>query len=42
MRLAILTVRFKGLGLALFKDLSVRGYRVIEFSRSVPHTGSIR
>lgn len=42
MRLAILTGGSKGLGLALCGELSGRGYRVIEFSRSAPHTNSVR
>jgi benzil reductase ((S)-benzoin forming) len=42
MRLAILTGGSKGLGLALCEEFSGRGYRVLEFSRSAPHTYSVR
>lgn len=42
MRLAILTGGSKGLGLALSTSLTERDYRVIEFSRSAPHTYSVR
>ncbi len=42
MRLAILTGGSKGLGLALCEALAGRGYRVLEFSRSAPHTYSVR
>jgi benzil reductase ((S)-benzoin forming) len=41
MRLAILTGGSKGLGLALCEALAGRGYRVLEFSRSAPHTYSV-
>ena len=42
MRLAIVTGGSKGLGLALCHSLLDRGYRVVEFSRSAPHTFSVR
>ena len=42
MRLALLTGGSKGLGLALCETLIERGYRVVEFSRSAPHTYSVR
>lgn len=42
MRLALLTGGSRGLGLALHEALSRGGYRVIEFSRSGSHAGSVQ
>lgn len=42
MRLAILTGGSRGLGLALHDQLQQQGWRVLEFSRSAPHAGSVR
>lgn len=41
MRLAILTGGSKGLGLALCEKLGGHGYRILEFSRSAPHSYSV-
>ena len=42
MKLALVTGGSRGLGLALCQALHVRGYRVLEFSRSAPHPFSVR
>lgn len=42
MRLAILTGGSRGLGLSLCNKLLERGYTLIEFSRSAPHTFSVK
>lgn len=42
MRLAIITGGSKGLGLALCEQFLACGYQVIEFSRTAPHSYSIR
>lgn len=42
MRVAILTGGSKGLGLALCEMLAERGFRILEFSRSAPHSYSVR
>lgn len=42
MRLAILTGGSKGLGLAICEILTEQGFRVMEFSRSAPHSYSVR
>lgn len=41
MRLALLTGGSKGLGLALCEALAARQFRVLEFSRSAPHSFSV-
>ncbi len=42
MRLAIITGGSQGLGLALCQQLAHNGYRVLEFSRSAPHSYSVQ
>jgi benzil reductase ((S)-benzoin forming) len=41
MRLALLTGGSKGLGLALSEGFAEQGFRVLEFSRSAPHSYSV-
>jgi len=42
MRLALLTGGSRGLGLALCETLASNGFKVIEFSRTAPHSYSVR
>jgi len=41
MRLLLLTGGSRGIGLALAEELATRGYKVIEFSRTAPHSYSV-
>lgn len=41
MRIAIVTGGSRGLGRALCEQLSIRGYKLIEFSRTAPHPYSV-